>query len=619
MVDSPRMTDSAAPWSRWRLTVGRKFQLAVGVLLMAMLAVAGVGAVGLVQTHAQVRSLYSENLTTVEATAELAATLDDIKANALEQIPVTDPATTTKLDAQLDRVLLPAARQGIAAVRALVRRDPAARLSLDGVVRGLAEFTTLRDSGVFSTTGTTGTTGNEIGANAALAGSTSALLEQITQRIDELRVRESQRAVAARQSAEDSYRTTRALLGVGVAMALLCGLAVVLVLVRDLVPRIRRYSAFATQIATGVTPGALSVRGSDELAELGRALNDMVASADLISAYEEDRAEFVDTLQVTATEEEAHELVQRHLERSLPGSAAAVLKRNNSANRLEAATALDADNVLAPRLAGAVPRSCLALRFGRTHREGGERPPLLGCAVCTHAGGESLCEPLLVGGEVIGSVLVRHPERLAAEEDARIRSSVAQAAPVLANLRNLALTEFRASTDALTGLPNRRAADDTLKRMVAQANRSLSPLTALMLDLDHFKQINDLFGHGKGDEVLAAVGAALRDCVRASDFAGRYGGEEFLVLLPDTTATSALHVAEKMRTTIAALTIPGVERAITASLGLADLLEHAGSAAGLLHQADQALYAAKAAGRDRTVVAAAASDRAEVNASGPGR
>ncbi len=139
----------------------------------------------------------------------------------------------------------------------------------------------------------------------------------------------------------------------------------------------------------------------------------------------------------------------------------------------------------------------------------------------------------------------------------RIKTTVAQAAPVLANLRNLALAEFRANNDSLTGLPNKRATDDTLKRMVAQANRSIAPAGALMLDLDHFKQINDRFGHGKGDEVLAAVGAALPSCLRASDFAGRFGGEEFLILLPDTAVDGALQVAEKIRARIAAHQRPG--------------------------------------------------------------
>lgn len=144
---------------------------------------------------------------------------------------------------------------------------------------------------------------------------------------------------------------------------------------------------------------------------------------------------------------------------------------------------------------------------------------------------------------------------------------------------------------------------DTLKRMVAQANRSITPLAAAMLDLDHFKQINDRCGRSKGDEVLAAVGAALNASLRANDFAGRYGGEEFLILLPETNIDGALLVAEKIRTAIASISIPGVERDITASIGIADLLEHAGNSTGLIHEADRALYASKAAERNRTTIA----------------
>ncbi len=129
-----------------------------------------------------------------------------------------------------------------------------------------------------------------------------------------------------------------------------------------------------------------------------------------------------------------------------------------------------------------------------------------------------------------------------------------------------------------------------------------------MFDLDHFKQINDRFGHGKGDEVLAAVGAALGSSLRASDFAGRFGGEEFLILLSDTTVDDAMLVAEKIRGSVASITVPGVERDITASIGVAGLLEHAGNATGLLRATDRALYAAKAAGRNRTVQATSSDD-----------
>jgi len=147
--------------------------------------------------------------------------------------------------------------------------------------------------------------------------------------------------------------------------------------------------------------------------------------------------------------------------------------------------------------------------------------------------------------------------------------------------------------------------------MVAQANRSLTPLAAAMLDLDHFKQVNDRFGHAKGGEVLAAVGAALRSCLRASDFAGRFGGEELLVLLPETSAQDALALTERIRDTVASIRVQGVERAITVSIGVAALIQHGGDAAGLLRQADRALYTAKATGRNRVVIAGADDPPAE--------
>ncbi len=183
--------------------------------------------------------------------------------------------------------------------------------------------------------------------------------------------------------------------------------------------------------------------------------------------------------------------------------------------------------------------------------------------------GTSTLKSLTVGGEVIGSVLVNTPVALDAVAAQRVKASVAQSAPVLGNLRNLAISKLRAATDSLTGLPNNRAVRDTVKRMSAQASRSAQTMGAALLDRDHFKQINDTFGHGRGDDVLAAVGAVLRQTLRSSDFAGRAGGEEFVLLLPDTGAEGVLVVCEKVRAAIAQIVVPGVERDITASIGVA--------------------------------------------------
>jgi diguanylate cyclase (GGDEF)-like protein len=206
-----------------------------------------------------------------------------------------------------------------------------------------------------------------------------------------------------------------------------------------------------------------------------------------------------------------------------------------------------------------------------------------------------------VGGEVIGSVLVAHEHELTDVQRNRIDESVSQAAPVLANLRNLAVAEVRAATDVLTGLPNARALRDSLTRLVAQAARSSLPLSAILCDLDHFKQINDVYGHDKGDQALAAASTALRSSLRESDLAGRYGGEEFLILLPDTALNGAIVLAEKLREAVALTIVPGVDRSITASFGVASFPDEAPDGEMLVRMADRALYGAKARGRNCVV------------------
>lgn len=141
----------------------------------------------------------------------------------------------------------------------------------------------------------------------------------------------------------------------------------------------------------------------------------------------EERAEFTDTLQVANGEDEAQQLLRLHLERALPGTSAVVLNRNNSADRLEAVTALPGGSPLAQTLRGAEPRSCLAVRTGRIHREDGTRTPLLSCLVCASCPGASACVPLMVGGEVIGSVLLNRPVPYQEGEEEQISEAVRQA------------------------------------------------------------------------------------------------------------------------------------------------------------------------------------------------
>ncbi|MBU0830544.1 MAG: sensor domain-containing diguanylate cyclase [Gammaproteobacteria bacterium] len=163
---------------------------------------------------------------------------------------------------------------------------------------------------------------------------------------------------------------------------------------------------------------------------------------------------------------------------------------------------------------------------------------------------------------------------------------------------NQALSEL-ATTDALTGLNNRRAFDHSLQLEMAVVERRNIPLSLLMLDVDHFKHINDQFGHDAGDKVLIAIAQMLNGCARVVDVVARVGGEEFAVILPNTDADGALEVAERMRTTVAQA--KWLAHPATISIGVATL-QIKESASRLYSRADAALYDAKATGRNRVVM-----------------
>jgi diguanylate cyclase (GGDEF)-like protein len=166
----------------------------------------------------------------------------------------------------------------------------------------------------------------------------------------------------------------------------------------------------------------------------------------------------------------------------------------------------------------------------------------------------------------------------------------------------------QAISDPLTGLYNRRYLSEFLPRELARARRSATPVAVILIDLDHFKRINDSFGHEAGDIVLTAIGNLLKAKVRGSDIACRYGGEEFALVLPATGADAAERRAEDIRLAIADLRLSHAEKRlgkITASLGIALFPDHAEDTDSILRAADMALYAAKGAGRNRVIVGSA--------------
>jgi diguanylate cyclase len=201
---------------------------------------------------------------------------------------------------------------------------------------------------------------------------------------------------------------------------------------------------------------------------------------------------------------------------------------------------------------------------------------------------ESLAE-LVVG--VIGDI-VRANENLQTKLETAENRLEEQAAEIEAHIS-------RSLTDPLTGLPNRREFNDRLEERMSAWNRRKEVFSLLLLDVDHFKKLNDAHGHLAGDQVLSALGRALRGSVRREDAVARYGGEEFAILLPNTSLDEAIRVGRHVRDAVAATAVQhnGQQFAVTVSGGLA-MIGADERAESLIHRADAALYSAKAAGRN---------------------
>jgi diguanylate cyclase (GGDEF)-like protein/PAS domain S-box-containing protein len=219
-----------------------------------------------------------------------------------------------------------------------------------------------------------------------------------------------------------------------------------------------------------------------------------------------------------------------------------------------------------------------------------------------------LCVPMIVRGRVFGLLYLRCPRSALLDAIAQqvARTAAEQIALVLANLQLRQQLREDSIRDSLTGLYNRRYLEEFLARELARVARSHQSLSVWMIDIDHFKQFNDRFGHEAGDQVLRAIARLLKQHVRTSDIACRYGGEELTAILPAINSTTARQRAEGFRQAVANLTLHHQDQDlghVTVSLGIATYREHGETVIALLRQADTALYQAKAAGRNRVVVA----------------
>jgi diguanylate cyclase (GGDEF)-like protein/PAS domain S-box-containing protein len=252
---------------------------------------------------------------------------------------------------------------------------------------------------------------------------------------------------------------------------------------------------------------------------------------------------------------------------------------------------------------------CWALRRGRPHVSGatGARCPHLSGSPA----GRCLCVPMMVSSRPLGAVHVMSTagddEDLEGGPTNRLTVIVAgQLSMAFANLRLRDSLREMSIRDPLTGLFNRRYMEETLNRELDLAARNSTHIAVLVLDIDQFKSFNDTYGHDAGDAILQAVSEVLTRYSRGSDVACRFGGEEFLVILPNCSLDDAQLRADEIRRRISALRIPyrGINLSgPTISCGLAAFPEHGDDAEGLIHIADRALYSAKDAGRDQVAVA----------------
>jgi len=209
--------------------------------------------------------------------------------------------------------------------------------------------------------------------------------------------------------------------------------------------------------------------------------------------------------------------------------------------------------------------------------------------------------PLGAEGGCLGVLVFEHGVRRGSRIERRLLTIIerfaSHTALALRNAMLLQKVQQAASTDALTGIANRRSFEEALEREIARAARTGEQVSLVMVDLDHFKNLNDTYGHQLGDEVLREVAQALREHCRDMDIAARYGGEEFTVILPSCGVEEALASAMRLWRSVGERSLVPIP--LTVSAGVATYPDHANNGPDLIFAADQALYEAKANGRDR--------------------
>ena len=308
-------------------------------------------------------------------------------------------------------------------------------------------------------------------------------------------------------------------------------------------------------------------------------------------------AELMHSLELAESVDESAGIIASYLPRMLPRLSGSLYLYNNSRDLLERKAGWG-DFAAEPETIEAL--DCWALRRGSPHPY--SKGDGLACRHSGDTGVDRLCLPLVTQGDVIGCLTVTGDELARGEQTQRawIGQVAEQLGLALSNVKLRVSLRQQSIIDPLTQLYNRRYLDEILKRELARSSRSGIPLSVLVLDLDHFKRINDTYGHEGGDAILRKVALTLRENIRSADVACRMGGEEMVVLLPECDIEDAIRRADALRVLIAAGEVlhDGQRIGATASIGVASYPAHGHDAQTLVHAADLALYEAKHEGRN---------------------
>jgi diguanylate cyclase (GGDEF)-like protein/PAS domain S-box-containing protein len=316
-------------------------------------------------------------------------------------------------------------------------------------------------------------------------------------------------------------------------------------------------------------------------------------------------AKMGELLQSCATKDEVFAAALGFAPRIFPNSRGAVALLNSARSLAEIAGSWQDCKIPAPVFE---PHSCWALRTSHPHLVvAGDTT-----ARCAHATGVEatyLCIPIMAQGDALGILHFQATEQAPSLADAELSFRTTFAGQVGLSVANIRLREAlrtQSIKDPLTGLYNRRYLEEMLEREIRRAIRAGHPLGVLVLDLDHFKKFNDTYGHDAGDTVLRETASFLGRSIRVEDIACRFGGEEFVIILPTADLNASQARAERIRSKICELTVLHQGNSlgkITVSVGVAGVPVHGTSPKELFDAADAALYRAKREGRDRVVVA----------------